>query len=1101
MRSKAVLLISMLLSTALIPIISAQSTPVIPPSEGECGLESYSEMVQIAFEREGEKFSSTDSIFEIRDDEWLVVITGACTKDSKLAPYVAGLLGADSFKHSLHLNGAWILSFSAADIAEQSLEESGFVEAFHPLRSLERDVRLIPNDPKFDEQWHLRNTGQSGTAGEDVNITATWDDYKGSGVLIAIVDDGVDTDHPDLSPNYDTTLDYDYCDNDNNPNPSSNYHHGTSSAGVAAAYGNDATGVTGAAMDANIIGVRLFGCDSGRSDSSEANALSHSRDFVDISSNSWGPSDSGGIIEGPGPLLMAVLEDNAYLGRAGKGMTVPLAGGNGNGNSDNSNYDGYANSRFTIAVAAVTDYGTRSWYSEDGANILVAAPSNGGESGITTTENGGGYTNSFGGTSSATPLVSGIVALILEANPALTWRDVQHILANSARKNDVSDSDWQVNGAGHDINHKYGFGVIDAGLAVTLAENWENVGPEVNWSSTEIILDTTIPDDDSQYTTDIIAVDESITIESVEILFDADHDYRGDLEIKLISPAGTESVLANQRSDSGNDYNNWVFTSVRHWDEDSIGDWTLKVRDQTSPDEGIWNSWKLMIHGSESITDRDEDGLLDIEETVEGYGTDPDDWDSDDDGLGDGEEVLIFGTDPLSNDSDLDGLDDYDEINNHTTNPLTNDTDGDGLLDWDEIFIYFTNPLQFDEDADSDGWYWFEDCNDSDSEISPDAGESLNGLDDNCIDGIDEGYDLMDSDQDGLNDWEEYHIYGTNHYSADTDGDGLRDRDEIEIYLSDPLVSDPDNDSDGFHWFLDCNDSNPAINPDAIETLNGIDEDCDELIDEGYEFVDSDDDGLSDHAEYHIYGTLWYDYDSDNDGLSDGAEIWIYLSNPLLADADADEDGWYEFSDCNDSDAAVNPGTLEIWNQIDDDCDDLIDEGLQQPIPEIIVLFSPQSGDVATVISFIARAENAEYINWTMGNSSFEGEYINLSFEDDGEVIWQVCAVAGVLESCKSGSINISSSTIDGDSVETNGSGSDSTAVNDDIAAVGDSLILDTGMILMLISVVIILIVIAFLLGRRGGGATPHYPPAVNAVGLPIAPALPTMDGGWERWS
>ena len=1100
MRLIATLVVMILCINALVPMGSAQQVAPIPVSEGECGLESYSEMVQIAFEREAQKIEIDIVDTESLEGEWLAVITGACGEDSKLAPYVSGLLGADSFEHSLHLDGAWILSFSDDSHAEESLEENEYIEAFHPLRSLERAVRLIPNDPKFDDQWHLRNTGQSGTAGEDVNITATWDDYKGSGVLISIVDDGVDTDHPDLSPNYDTTLDYDYCGNDDNPNPSNNDHHGTSSAGVAAAYGNDATGVTGAAMDANLIGVRLIAC--GLSDSSEANALSHSRDFVDISSNSWGPSDNGMTIEGPGPLLMAVLEDNAYLGRAGKGMTVPLAGGNGNGNSDNSNYDGYANSRFTIAVAAVTDYGTRSWYSEDGANILVAAPSNGGDSGITTTENGGGYTNSFGGTSSATPLVSGIVALILEANPALTWRDVQHILANSARKNDVSDSDWQVNGAGHDINHKYGFGVIDAGLAVTLAENWENVEPEVNWSSAEIILDTTIPDDDAQYTTDIIAVDESISIESVEILFDADHDYRGDIEIKLISPAGTESVLANQRSDSGNDYNNWVFTSVRHWDEDSIGNWTLKVRDQSSPDEGTWNSWKLMIHGSELITDSDEDGLLDSEETSDGYGTDPYDWDSDDDGLGDGMEVLTLGTDPLSNDSDLDGLDDYDEINNHTTNPLSNDTDSDGLLDWDEIYIHLTNPLQFDEDADSDGWYWFEDCNDSDSTINPDVGESLNGLDDNCINGIDEGYELMDSDQDGLNDWKEYHTYGTNHYAADTDGDGLQDRDEIEIYFSDPLVSDPDNDSDGFHWFLDCNDSNPAINPDASETLDGIDEDCDELIDEGYEFVDSDSDGLSDHAEYHIYSTLWYDNDSDDDGLSDGAEIWIHLSDPLLADFDSDADGWYEFSDCNDSDAAVNPSSIEIWNQLDDDCDDLIDEGVQQPIPKIFVLASPQSGETDTVISFIARAENAEYINWTMGNSYFEGEYLNLSFEDVGEEIWQVCAHAGDLKSCESGNINISSATLNLDSNDTDdvGSGNKST-VDDEIAAVGDSLILDTGLILMLISLVIILILIAFLLGRRGGGATPHYPPTVSAVGLPGAPTLPTMDSGWEGWS
>ena len=1100
MRLNAISLVMLLLFAALVPIGSAQKVAPIPANEGECGLESYSEMVQIAFEREEEKVEANVVENPSLEGEWLAVITGACGEGSKLAQYVSEQLGADSFKHSLHLDGAWIMTFSNDLLAKQSLEQNEYVEAFYPLINLDRDVRLIPNDPKFNDQWHLRNTGQSGTSGEDVNITSTWDNYKGTGVMISIVDDGVDTDHPDLSPNYNTALDYDYCGNDNNPNPSSNDHHGTSSAGVAAAKGNDATGVTGAAMDADLIGVLLLAC--GLTDSREANALSHSRDFVDISSNSWGPSDDGETIEGPGPLLMAALEDNAYLGRSGKGMVVTLAGGNGHGNDDNSNYDGYANSRFTIGVAAVSDYGTRSWYSEDGANILVAAPSNGGENGITTTENGGGYTNSFGGTSSATPLVSGIVALILEANPSLTWRDVQHILANSARKNDASDSDWQINAAGHDINHKYGFGVVDAGLAVTLAENWENAGPEVNWSSTEVILDVTVPDNDAQYTTDKINVDESIRVESVEILFDADHDFRGDLDIRLISPTGTESVLAQKRDDSGNNYNNWVFSSLRHWDEDSLGDWTLKVRDQGNNDEGTWNSWKLMIHGSEFITDSDEDGLLDSEETTEFYGTDPYDWDTDDDGLGDGIEVLTLGTDPLSNDSDQDGLDDYAEVKNHTTNPLSNDTDGDGLLDWDEIYIHLSNPLQFDEDADSDGWYWFQDCNDNNSSISPDAGESLNGLDDNCINGIDEGYELMDSDQDGLNDWDEFHIHGTNHYSADTDGDGLRDRDEIDIHLTNPLVSDPDNDSDGFHWFLDCNDSNPAINPGASETLDGIDEDCDGLIDEGYEFIDSDYDGLTDHAEYHIHNTSWYDNDTDDDGLKDGVEIMVYLSNPLVADYDIDADGWYDFVDCNDSNSAVNPGTIEIWNQIDDDCDELVDEGVQQPLPIIVVIASPESGEIDTVVTFIARSENAEYINWTVGGSYFEGAYLNLSFEDVGEESWQVCALADELKSCQSGVITIipEKSSLDPENA-TDGGSDNKSAVSDDIANVGDSFILDTGLILMLISIVIILVLVAFLLGRRGGGATPHYPPAVSAVGLPGAPTLPTMDNGWEGWS
>ena len=75
--------------------------------------------------------------------------------------------------------------------------------------------KWIPNDTYFDEQWHLENTGQdNGVAGEDVNITGAWNNYRGTGVVIGIVDDGLEWDHDDLSANYESNLDYDYCNYD-----------------------------------------------------------------------------------------------------------------------------------------------------------------------------------------------------------------------------------------------------------------------------------------------------------------------------------------------------------------------------------------------------------------------------------------------------------------------------------------------------------------------------------------------------------------------------------------------------------------------------------------------------------------------------------------------------------------------------------------------------------------------------------------------------------------------------------------------------------------------------------------------------------------------
>ena len=155
--------------------------------------------------------------------------------------------------------------------------------------------KWIPNDTYFDEQWHLENTGQdNGVAGEDVNITGAWNNYRGTGVVIGIVDDGLEWDHDDLSANYESNLDYDYCNYDGNPYPSNWDAHGTAAAGVAAAIGNNGLGVSGSAPDASLAGLMLIAC--GNSDQDEANALSHMNNDIDIYSNSWGPSDNLSLI-------------------------------------------------------------------------------------------------------------------------------------------------------------------------------------------------------------------------------------------------------------------------------------------------------------------------------------------------------------------------------------------------------------------------------------------------------------------------------------------------------------------------------------------------------------------------------------------------------------------------------------------------------------------------------------------------------------------------------------------------------------------------------------------------------------------------------------
>ena len=131
---------------------------------------------------------------------------------------------------------------------------------------------------------------------------------------------------------------------------------------------------------------------------------------------------------------------------------------------------------------------------------------------------------------------------MLEANANLTWRDVQHILVHSSRQNDALDSSWGVNGAGLDVSHKYGYGVIDAGAAVSMAETWSTVGEEISFSSGTLTVNTNIPDNDPNYISDTTSVTDAILVENVDVIVDIPHEFRGDLEIILTSPQGLSLI-------------------------------------------------------------------------------------------------------------------------------------------------------------------------------------------------------------------------------------------------------------------------------------------------------------------------------------------------------------------------------------------------------------------------------------------------------------------------------------------------------------------------------------------------------------------------------
>ena len=343
--------------------------------------------------------------------------------------------------------------------------------------------------------------------------------------------------------------------------------------------------------------------------------LSQKSSNIDIYTNSWGPPDSGNRLGGAGPLSLASIEHGVNQGRDGLGAIYTWANGNGLDDKDQSNKDGFANSRYTIAVGSVDWQGEQTWFAETGSNMLVSAPSFNyfGDPAIFTTDVSGSdgdtstdYTPDMGGTSASTPMVAGVVALMIEANSNLTWRDVQHILVKTSRQVDTDHPGWFQTEAGNWYNHAYGYGLVDATAAVNMAKVWESVGTELKVNTGEISVDEYIPDNNDNGISSTVIVNESITIESVEVMVDVWHDWRGDLNLFLTSPNGLTSELVRSHNDGGDHYENWIFTTVVHWDEDSFGDWTLKVNDTDSSYTGEFRSWNLTFYGAAGADD-DED--------------------------------------------------------------------------------------------------------------------------------------------------------------------------------------------------------------------------------------------------------------------------------------------------------------------------------------------------------------------------------------------------------------------------------------------------------------------------------------------------------------
>ncbi len=521
------------------------------------------------------------------------------------------------------------------DIALKLLKRSD-VEYCHPELIRPRVRKAI-----HPAQWHLAKT-RVGQVDVDASaqVAAAHAVSQGAGVTIAVIDDGFDVDHPQFAQAGKIVAPRDATERIDDPRPKDPFgtgaengeNHGTACAGVACAAGVAGTGGAGSGAVAGASGVaplaRLMPIRmaSGLGSMFEAEAFKWAADHgADVISCSWGPPDGPWWDPAhashrqryalPASTRLA-LDYVTTRGRAGKGCVVLFAAGNGNESVDN---DGYASYERVLAVAACNDRGRRSIYSDFGAAIWCAFPSNDfGHAplnqpepltpGIWTTDRlgrdgynagdaalgdaAGAYTQDFGGTSSACPGAAGVAALVLAVNPALTWQQVKQVMAQACDRIDPAGGAYSAQGR----SAWYGHGRINAQRAVALAQ------PQPR---NELVLshraDAVLPDLATLSFPLQVAEDQPMAGLSVRV--DVKHSWIGDLVISLKPPRGVgvrEIVLHERAGGNAQELRrSFDATAVpalaRLAGQSCKGIWTLVVRDAAAQDSGTLASWGLVI--------------------------------------------------------------------------------------------------------------------------------------------------------------------------------------------------------------------------------------------------------------------------------------------------------------------------------------------------------------------------------------------------------------------------------------------------------------------------------------------------------------------------
>ncbi len=507
----------------------------------------------------------------------------------------------------------------------------------------------LPRDPLYPQQWYLNHNGGNQLAnGSHIAIEKAWDITRGvRSIVIAVVDDSFDLKHPDFQGNGKIVAPRDLKENDFLPLPGEKEtSHGTACAGIALAEENG-TGIAGVAPGCALMPIRTTGF---LDDESVEDIFNWAVEKgASIISCSWGASS----IYFPLSLRQrAAITRAATKGRNGKGCVILFAAGNANrpvnGSVNEQGWQknivkgntkwlsGFAAHPDVIGIAASTSLNKKAAYSNWGVNISVCAPSNNAQPGMWFPETGyvftqpniatalsgrgmfttdqvgvagydpGDFTSNFGGTSSATPVVAGVAALVLSVNPDLTAPQVKRILEETADKIIDLDSDPQLGfryGTYDDNGHSqwFGYGKVNALKAVQAAQRLRTAtataSKQIGGVNNSKVA---IPDNNTQGVKSAIAISDSSQVKDIQVMVNITHEFLGDLEIYLISP-NNHLVLLQSRTLGRRSELQATYTVRSHPVLQQLlslpakGRWQLWVIDYVLQDIGKLNSWELTL--------------------------------------------------------------------------------------------------------------------------------------------------------------------------------------------------------------------------------------------------------------------------------------------------------------------------------------------------------------------------------------------------------------------------------------------------------------------------------------------------------------------------